>query len=195
MEALGDELLAASRLPFDQHREGRGGELGDLAAQFFHRRARADELRRLGRGLRPCAVEGPLQRGRVGRLGDELPGAERPRVARVRRLVLARQHEDLHRRRVGEEIGDQAEPLFRRVRRRRQAEVDQRERRHRRKLAHQLDRPVARLDREHFVVRAQGEGERVGDERVVVDDEELRLGGVHLARRLIGHLIFHARTS
>ena len=64
-----------------------------------------------------------------------------------------------------------------------------------RELAHQLDRPAARLDREHVVVRAQGEGERIGDERVVVDDEELRLRRRRLAGRLIGHLIFHVHTS
>jgi hypothetical protein len=154
------------------------------AAQLFQRRARAHQLRGLGGGLVAGAVEGPLQGERVRRLGDELPGPQRAGVARIRRFVLARQHENLHRRRMGEEIGDQAKALLRRVRRRRKAEVDERQPGHRRELAHQLDRAAARLDRQHFVVRAQGEGERVGDERVVVDDEKLRLRRRPAGRRI-----------
>ena len=44
----------------------------------------------------------------------------------VGRLVLAREHEDLHRRRVREQVGDQLEALVGAVRHRRQAQVDER---------------------------------------------------------------------
>jgi hypothetical protein len=76
---------------------------------------------------------------------------------------------------MGEEVADQAKTLVGRMRRRRQAEVDERQRRRRLELAQKLDRMHARLAGVHHVLGAQGEGERVGDERIVIDDEQRRL--------------------
>jgi hypothetical protein len=166
------ELLAAARLALDQHRVGRSGELRDLALQLRQRRARADQLAFLGGRHLERARERALEQRRVARLGDELPGAERPRVARVGGVVLSREDEDLHARRVREQVGDQLEALVGRMRRRRQAEVDQRERRRRGQLAQQLDRVRARVAGVDLVVGAEREGERVGDQRVVIDDQQ-----------------------
>ena len=60
------------------------------------------------------------------------------------------------------------------MRHRRQAEIDERERRRRVELAQERDGARARLAGMHFEIVAEREGERVGDERIVVDDEERR---------------------
>ena len=174
MQGVGDAFLAAARLALDQHRERRRGELRDLAAQLLHQGARADELVGLGGRLAGGALEHALQRDRVARLGDEFPGAEGARVARVGGVVLPREHENLHRRGVGEKIADQAEAFVGRVRRGRQAQVHERKARRARELAQQLHRLLARVDREHLVIGAERESERVGDQRVVVDHEKRR---------------------
>jgi hypothetical protein len=198
MQAVRDELLAAARLALDQHREGRDGELRDLAAQLLHRGARAHQLGDLRRRLPPRAVEDAPEGCRIAGLGDELPGAERARMARVRRIVLSGENQDLHCRRMREQVADQAQTLLGGVRRGRQPEVDQREAGRLRELAHELDRPRPRIDREHLVVAAQSEGQRVGNERVVVDHQERRFPpertGCRVSR-LIGDLIGHEYTS
>src|SRR5574340_1484799 len=92
------------------------------------------------------AVEHELEHRRLGRLGNELESAEGARMARVGGVVLTREHEDLHARRVAEQVADQAKALIRAMRARRQAEVDERELRRGGQLAQQVDRLDPRLD-------------------------------------------------
>ena len=171
------QLLAAARLAFDQHREGRVGELRDLALQLGERRARADQVLR----PRPAGTSSAARRAarsrqrRVGGLGDELEGAQRARVARVGGVVLAREHEDLHARRVREQVGDQAKALVRAS----AAWAAGRGRPARAAAARRAGAAgsiacgarVAGVDREFG---AEHEGERVGDQRVVVDHQQRR---------------------
>jgi len=175
------ELLAAARLALDEHRMGRVGELRELPAQPVERRALADQAEAVSHGRRrralgrlERALQRPAQRRRLARLGDELPCAQRPRVPGVRRVVLAREHEDLHLRRVREEVGDELEAFVGAVRRRRQAEVHQREAGRLGKLAQQLDGVLARVAGLHVEIRPEREGERVRDQRIVVHDEQRR---------------------
>ena len=167
-------LLAAARFAFDQHGVGRRRELGDLIFQLGERRAFADQRHIAARRGRQRARQHALELRRIARLGDELPGAERARVARIGGVVLPREHEDLHLRRVRQQIGDQLEALVGRMRGRRQAEVDERERRRGLQRAHQVDRRGARGARVHGVMDAEGEAQRLGDERVVVDQQQGR---------------------
>src|SRR5204862_7030841 len=118
------------------------------------------------------ALEHLLDRRRVAGLGDEFPGAERARVAGVGGIVLAGEYEDLHRRGVGEQVGDQLEALVGAVRRGRQAEVDQRKRGRGGQLAQQRDRGGARLAGLHLEILAERESERRGDERIIVDYQQ-----------------------
>jgi hypothetical protein len=82
---------------------------------------------------------------------------------------------------VREEVADQAEPLVGHVRRGRQAQVDERERRRGIEGAQQRDGVGARGAGAHVVVGSQREGERVGDQRIVVHDQQRGLGvsGAH----------------
>ncbi len=73
-----------------------------------------------------------------------------------------------------EQVADQAKAFLGGVRRGRQTQVHQGERWGRRQLAQQSDRRLARIDGQHVVIRAEREGEGVGNERVVVDDEQRR---------------------
>ena len=174
MQAPRGHLLTAARLALDQHRIGRCGELRDLALQLRERRALAGEVGVLGGRDFEGARQHPLEERRVARLGDEFPGAERPRVARVGGVVLAREHEDPHARRMREQLRDQLKALVRRVRRRRQAEIDQGERRRGVELAQELDGTGAGLARIHLVVRAERERKRIGYQCVVIDHQESR---------------------
>jgi hypothetical protein len=82
---------------------------------------------------------------------------------------------------VREQVGDQAKALFRRVRRRRQPEIDQRERRRRVELAQQLDGVRPRVAGIDGVFGAERDGLRVRDLGVVVDHQ---LAGFFFRRRL-----------
>ena len=73
-----------------------------------------------------------------------------------------------------EQLRDQLKALVGRVRRRRQAEIDQGERRRAVELAQELDGAGAGLARIHLVVRAKRERKRIGDQRVVIDHQESR---------------------
>jgi hypothetical protein len=73
-----------------------------------------------------------------------------------------------------EQVRDQAKALVGRVRRRRQAEVHQRELRRLGQLAQQFHRVRARFADQHLEVGTQRERQRIGDQRVVVDDQQPR---------------------
>src|SRR5687767_6036329 len=87
MQAPRHQLLAAARFAFDQHRVGRCGELRNLALQLGERWTGADEILLLGGRQLEAAREQAGKVRRVGRLGDELPRAERARMARIGGLV------------------------------------------------------------------------------------------------------------
>jgi len=137
VQALRDQLLAAARLTLDQHRERRIGELGDLALQLHQRRALADQslgvaaAPLLGQELRFAererAGQQPAQRFRVAGLGDELSGPRGACMPCVPGVVLPREHNNPHPWRVRQQIGDELEALLRRMRRRGQSQVHQRQ--------------------------------------------------------------------
>jgi hypothetical protein len=69
------------------------------------------------------------------------------------------------------------------VRRGRQPEIDQRELRRRVELEQQALHPRARVGDVHVEVAAQDEVERVRDQRIVVDDQQIGLGLLGLLHR------------
>jgi len=182
VQEVGDQLLARARFALDQRREGRIRVLVDLALQFLQRRAPADQ--RVGAGdvlagdlRRPelqRVKQDLLQGFRVAGLGDELRRPQRARVAGVRGVVLPREHQDLHRRRMREQVGDQLETLVGAVRLGRQPEVDQRELGRGIELSQQAHRMPAGVAHPDLEVLAKRIGQRVGDQRVVVDDQQAR---------------------
>ena len=146
----------------------------DLAFQFCDGWTVADEIGFVARGRLKGSGQEPSQELRIARLGDEFPGTEGARMPRIRRVVLSGEDEDLHPRRMRQQIRDQLETFVGGVRPGRQAEVDERERWWRVELPQERDGARARLARVNLEIVAEREGERVGDERVVIDDEEPR---------------------
>ncbi len=141
-------------------------------------------------GFRGSDAQGLLQQGfkprRVGRLGNKVDGAQRARMAGIGLIVLAGEHDDLHLRRGRDQFGDQLETFVGAVRPRRQAEVDQRKLRRPVHLSQQRLGMGTRFRRAHIEVAAQHIGQRVGDRRIVVDDQQFgfcRVG--HGANRIL----------
>jgi hypothetical protein len=119
-------------------------------------------------------------------LRDEIDGAEGAGVPGVGLVVLAGQHDDLDVGRGSEQLADQAEAFVGAVRNGREAEIDEREAGHVLELRDQAAGLGAGAGSEHLEVAAEHEVERVGDERVIVDDQQFRLlaGGFHGAALL-----------
>ena len=184
VQAARHQFLAAAGLAFDQHRERRVGELRELALQLHQRGALADEFLGAGRavlfraqfGVTHCqrARKDLLQCRGIAGFGDEFGRAQRARMARVRSIVLAREHEDAHAGRMREQVGDQQEALVGRMRRRRQSQIDQRQLRRLRQLAQQVDGVLPGFAHQHLEIGAERERQRIGDERVVIDDQQPR---------------------
>ena len=198
MQAGRDAFLAAAGFALDQHREGRCGVLLDLLAQLVHRRAVADDAGILGgRGRLVGAALGILHQQRVeqeglqplgfARLGDEIDRAQRARVARVGLVALTGEDQDLDAGRDAQQVGDQGKAFVGLVRLRRQAEVDQGQLRRFVQLHHQTFHLRARFGGGDVEVLAQDVGERIGDQRIVIDDQQARLVGLdHISSRSIG---------
>ena len=93
-------------------------------------------------------------------------------MARMRRVILAGEHEDAHPGRMREQIRNQLETLVRRVRRGRQAQVHQRELRRLWQLAQQFDRVRPRFAGQHLELRAERERQGLHDQDIVVDDKK-----------------------
>jgi len=187
VHAAGDDFLAAARLALDQDGKVGVAILADLRAQLLHRNAAADQaarvfrLRRLGGQLGRLvgmdAQQGLQQLLGVGRLGDEIGGAEGAGVAGVGLVVLPGEDDDLDGRRMGQQVGDQGKPFVRLVRPGRQPEVDQRQFRRGVPAAQQADAVGPRAGGGDLEFASQEEGQGVDDERVVIDDQEGRLAG------------------
>jgi hypothetical protein len=133
VERSGNELFSAARFSFDQHRKGRGRELIHLLPELLDQHAAAEKpafghVDHLGALELQRAFEQCLQRIRLARLAHEVDGPERAGMPCVRLFALPGKHDDLHAGRMRNELGHEAEPLVRTMRRRRQAEIDQRER-------------------------------------------------------------------
>jgi hypothetical protein len=185
--AAGDDLLAAAGFALDQDREGGIGVLADLGAQLLHGHAVAEQAAGVlgdgGFGGLRCRLVGqnflqyPPQLFRVGRLGDEIDRPERAGVAGVGIIVLARQHDDLDVRRMGQQVGDKGEAFVRLMRPRRQAEVDQGQAGRAAAAAQQVDAVAAGTGGADVEFAAEEETQGVDDEGVVIDDQEGRLAG------------------
>ena len=182
-------LLAAAGFALDQHREGRRGVLLDLLAQLVHRQAVADDAGILGRGgglvgsalgiLHQQGVEQQgLQAFGLAGLGDEIDGAKRTRVPRVGFVALAGKHQDLDAGRDAQQIGDQGKTFVGLVRLRRQAQIHQGQLRRFVQLHQQAFHLDARLGGRNVKVFAQHIGERIGNQRIVVNDQQARLIGL-----------------
>jgi hypothetical protein len=178
VQAVGHDVLAGARLALDQHRVGQACILFDLRAQAFHLCADADQG---GQRWRRVLMAGPgelaqqcVERLRLRRFGDEFGGAECARVAGDDFLALAGQHDDARVRRMRQQVGDQCVAFVGAVRVGRQAEIDQRQRRRLRLITQPLDGRTARRMADHVEIRFKQEGQRVGDQRIVVDDQQSR---------------------
>jgi hypothetical protein len=198
MQAGGDAFLAAPRFALDQHGKRRCRVLLDLLAQLVHRRAVADDARILGRrghlvgaalGVlhQQCVEQQRLQPFGLARLGDEIDCTQRARVARVGLVALAGEHQDLDAGRNAQQVGDQGKAFIRLVRLGRQAQVDQGELRRFVQLHQQAFDLRTRLGGGNVEVLAQDIGERIGYQRIVIDDQQARLVGLdHISSRSIG---------
>ena len=91
-------------------------------------------------------------------------------------VVLPRQHEDLDVGRQREQFADELEALIRAVRCRRQPEVDQRQFGRRVQLAQHAFDLHARIGHINIEVAAEHEIQRIGDERIIVDDQQVGFG-------------------
>jgi hypothetical protein len=187
-----DHFLARPRFALDQGREGRIRVLSDLALQFLQCGALPDQrlgvgtlARYLGSAKLQSVHQGLLQCFRVAGFGDEFGCTQRARVPSIGRVVLAGKHEDLHGLRMGEQIVDQLEALVGSVGRRRQSEVDERELRRFVELPQQTYCVRPRVAHHDLEVLAEGIGERLGDEGIVVDDQQAGPGGFRHGPRCI----------
>ncbi len=184
MEQVRHHFLAGPGFALDERREGRVGVLADLTFQFLQRGALADQGIGVGdpfsRDFRRAKLQGVkqdlLEILRIAGLGDELGGAERARMPRVGGIVLAREHQDLHGRRVREQVADQLEALVGPVGHGGQPEVDQRKLRRFVELPQQTHGVLARIAHHDLEVLPEGVGQGLGDERIVVDDQQARTG-------------------
>lgn len=179
--------------PSIRTREWRVGELQQLFAQLLHRRAVAEQSRSICAGFRRGDLERLPEQGfelrRFGRLGDEVDGAQRARVPGVGFIVLSGQHDDLDARRDRDQFGDELETLIGAVRPRRQAEVDQSKRRRRIALPQQRLGMRPRLRGGYVEFFTEHIAQRVGDDGVVIDDQQVRFSGFgHVAVPLWGYL-------
>jgi hypothetical protein len=118
------------------------------------------------------------------RLGDKVDRAQRARMARVGFVALSRQHQDLDAGRDAQQIGDQGKTFVGFVRLRRQAQVDQRQLRRLLQLHQQAFHLGARLGGRDLKVLAEDVGKRIGNQRIVIDDQQAGLVGLgHMSSR------------
>ena len=154
--------------------------MADLLAQFPDRKARAnDAVVRRGGLLGLAEGEGPQKQLPENRglawLRDEVHCAQRARMPRIGFIVLPGQHDDLDVGCCGQQFDDQAEALVRAVWRRWQAQVDQGEAGYPLELSDEVARLLPGPRRKDAEVLAENEIEGVGDERIVVDDQQVGL--------------------
>ena len=184
MEKVRHHFLTGPGFAFDERRKGRVGVLADLTLQLLQRGALADQgvglgdsfSRNFGRAKLEGVQQDLLEILRIARLGDELRRAERARVPRVGSVVLAREHQDLHGRGMREQVADQLEALVGPVGHGGQAEIDQRELRGLVELPQQTHGMVARIAHHDLEILSERVRERLGDERIVVDDQQAGTG-------------------
>ncbi len=177
---LRDQFLAAARFALDQNRKRRIGKLRNLLAQLFHEQALAEQAA-LGGGAEfggadlQCREQKRLERFGFARLGDKIDCTQGARMARIGFVALAREHDDFHPRRIGDQLGDQAKAFIRAMRRRGQPQVNQRELRRIIELPQQAFDLLAGIGDTDRKIPAQHEVEGIGDQRIVVDDQQIRL--------------------
>lgn len=94
----------------------------------------------------------------------------------VRFIALSGQDHNLDTGRIGDELADEAEAFVGPVGGRRQPEIDQGDLRRSLDLAQQTLRLSARLRDVNGEVSAEDEIQCIGDERIVIDDQQFRLG-------------------
>src|SRR6266516_692872 len=119
MKKVRHDFLSGAGFALDERWKGRVGVLADLTLQFLQRGAFTDQGVGLGdpfprnfcREKRESVKQDLLEILWIAGLGDELGRAERTRVSCVGSVVLARWHQDLHGRRMREQVADQLEAL------------------------------------------------------------------------------------
>ena len=110
-------------------------------------------------------------------------------MPRIEFVALTGQHHYAGRRRMGKDVGNEREALVRAVGSRWQAEVDQCQRRCRLSFAQEIDRPGAGLGCGDGIVAAEKITQRVRDERVIVDNQQLCFAGWRSQGRSLDRMI------
>ena len=113
------------------------------------------------------------QVARVAGLANKLDGAQCARMAGIVVATLTREDDDLHVRCEGQQLTNQREPLVRAMRLGRQPEIDQGQLWCLPQLPEQRQAVRAGVTRNDVEVRGKGMAQRVADQRIVIDDEEL----------------------
>jgi hypothetical protein len=131
-------------------------------------------------------LQHPVQFVRAAWLGDKVGRAERAGAAGVAGVILSRQNHDLDTRREIQQVGNQPEPLVRTMRERWQSQVDQCEFGQPAELPEELRAVWPRVTGDDLEGCAHRETQSVGDERIVIDDEQQRLL-LQSGFRCVGH--------
>ena len=138
MQCLSERLLASAALAGEQHRDTRGCQPFDVAADFQHGVALRDDppdrgcghdareatVLLLEFGQPPCTRDNALQKVDLARLLAEIVRAERHGAQRVDAVAVAGRDNDFHLRCAGEKLGHGRDPFRYAVGVRWQAEID-----------------------------------------------------------------------
>ena len=189
----GDDFLATAGFALDQDRKGRIGILLQLQAQFLDRRTVPQQGRgrclldmlHVQRAVAQRMVQDAQQGVRRAGLGDEIGRTERAGMAGIVVVTLAGKYDDARFRRSFQQLGNQRKAFVGAMRMRRQAEIDQRQFRRAAELPEQLQAVGARMTGDDLEGMAQRKAQGVGNERVVIDNEQQGLS----CRKVFGLLV------
>ena len=180
MQVARGDLLAAARFALDQHRVRRIGYLANLHAQQFDFLAGPYQIFDIALAAGVTAAgddllfQSHLDFGDIAGLGDKIDRAVLLGLEYVLLVVLARQHQHasggVHLR----NLANHRQSLIGAVRVRRQAEIDQRQRRRVRHLVDQRETRRSVRGALDVVFLAEDILEAVGDNCIIVDQQQCR---------------------
>ena len=201
MEVVANEFLAGAGFALDQQRERAVRELGNLSAQLRDRGAAAVQAGRFFGTAGPSCRRVHQQRRaeqsaeviRINRLCQIFECAEGTGMTCVCQFALTGQNDDPHLRCMGQQIGYQCETFIGPVRRRRQAEVHQRQRRRLGQCPDATDRAGACVGGDDSKILLQNVAEGLRDQRIIVYYQQLRprVGGIDRRAAAAGSVAGH----